>query len=250
MRVGILFCSRDRPHIMHVTVPLLFESIRHCKADVTVLWLDGSDNAQALRYFRNYKAPVGKLVKVGGVKIGRCRCTRYGMEQLCKLGPFSLIGTIEMDVALEPCALQKTFDLYHRKWPPNMKPGLFSTYFIHDWVIEYHKDWLRLWAVGGSYCFFLPKVWKEICNEPLWIPISELRRLGMPVPPSLHTRIVAWDWCWSAWNWAKGYETIGTRFVHARNLGIPEGIWKMHPNGYVEKGDGKAYQGRGPVRRI
>ncbi|MEA3489014.1 MAG: hypothetical protein U9R44_01560 [Candidatus Omnitrophota bacterium] len=250
-RIGIVFSSMDRYELIRMALEHMLAGIDPSHHEVTVLWQDGSEERDALRFFERFHIDSVRLIKHGGIRgIGPAEAIERGMTELQKIGHFDWIGMVESDVYLTQDWLFECLRVAEEAKKVGLNPGIVTPYVLHMWVVEYNSSFVTMSGCGAACSLFTPNAW--VLVPPVEIGHSFdtrlLERYGFPVVHKKHT-FLGYDWCFAPSVYHGGFDVIGTRVSKLLNCGYPQHLKSAHKGySYVEGADSPTWADKGPVR--
>lgn len=213
-RVWMIFSSKNRLELTKQTLPAAFEGTQ------MVLWLDGSTDPEARRYFEAFTHPrVQKHRVVGGPDYA----ILYGLTEALRFASPTHIGLLENDVELPLDWLPPLLDLFRRD-----SVGAASSRVYRDRVLVQADGYAVLHNAGAGHIVFTREAaelvvrhyrtgwWPD--NRMVFSALSGLDIGRWGCFRNAHQHITA-DWHYDTVLAARGLLTLGVTPSLARMLG-------------------------------
>lgn len=158
-RIAFVFSTKDRLEYTKQSLASLDT------VPIDLIWLDGSDGAEAQKLPFEYKFKHARMLEVHtNLKGGPDVAIRFGLRRLLALG-YDYCGLIENDIVFQPGwyeALQKLFVLGERD---GLAVGAATVRSYESRMLEYKNGYALSWNIGAGMALFSRRATELILAE-------------------------------------------------------------------------------------
>ncbi|HLK32175.1 MAG TPA: hypothetical protein VKT29_03745 [Terriglobales bacterium] len=148
-RVGFSFSSKDRMEFTRATLASV-----DTESGFDVVWVDGSESAEAKQLPYQYPWQKARLVEVhSGVSGGPDRAICFGLRRLLALG-YDYCGLIENDLLLAPGWFSRLLALFRLAAEDGIACGAATVRGYQSRVMAYRGGYFLSWNIGAGMVLF------------------------------------------------------------------------------------------------
>jgi hypothetical protein len=234
-----LFSTQDRYELAYVSLSTALAGVDLNSIDLTLLWIDGSIETNAVAFFKNFSPAGIHIEKLGGMRNrGSAYVIQVGMNRLARCDEFDWIGMFESDCYFFPDWLERSFRAVDAATSDGFAVGAITPLSSRNWLISHNREYARTEVLPASCSLFRPEAWRLI-------PPASIGHLFPPallwdswVIPRVHPEHqLGWDWIFGVSIFQSGgYESIATPATRILNCQVPDPIKAIPPGfSYVDE---------------